>query len=164
MANSLDHLWMNSDQRIVTYNIAFLWYSAELYWTDNILYHRYYFRVIVLSFCSTSVLFSISVFLGLYMFLSLISVLSIWSTIFLHLSVWSSTCLCPKLHNLQISVHISSGNNKITLFCFCNYNITTTSGNFPLLFPSGFCMNLDFHATYLFCLTPWYWNCWLSHL
>ena len=64
MANSLDHLWMNSDQRIVTYNIAFLWYSAELYWTDNILYHRYYFRVIVLSFCSTSVLFSISVFLG----------------------------------------------------------------------------------------------------
>jgi len=145
---------MDSDQRVAIYNIVFLWYSAELYWTDNILYHKYYFRVTVLSFCSTSVLFSFSVCLGLCVFLSLVSVLSIWSTIFLHLSVWSSTCLCPKLHNLQISVHIFSSNNKITLFHFCKYNITTTSSNFPFLFSSGFCINLDFYATYLFCLTP----------
>jgi len=41
-AHSLDHLHMNSDNRIATYNIAFLRYSAELQWTENALCHRYY--------------------------------------------------------------------------------------------------------------------------
>jgi len=42
-AYSLDHLHMNPDDRIATYKIAFLWYSAELQWTENALCHRYYF-------------------------------------------------------------------------------------------------------------------------
>jgi len=78
--------------------------------------------------------------------------------------VWSGTCLYLKLYNLQISVHISSSNNKITLFYSCEYNIITTSGDFPLLFSPGFCMNLGFHAICLFCLVSWYWNYWLPHL
>ena len=41
-AHSLDHLHMNSDDRITTYNIAFLRYSTELQWTENALCHRYY--------------------------------------------------------------------------------------------------------------------------
>jgi len=41
-AHSLDHLRMNLDDRIATYNITFLWYSAELQWTENALCHRYY--------------------------------------------------------------------------------------------------------------------------
>jgi len=30
VAHSLDHLHMDSDDRIATYNVAFLWYSTEL--------------------------------------------------------------------------------------------------------------------------------------
>ena len=41
-AHSLDHLHMNPDNRIATYNVAFLWYSTELQWTENALCHRYY--------------------------------------------------------------------------------------------------------------------------
>jgi len=41
-AYSLDHLRMNPDDQIATYNVAFLWYSAELQWTENVLCHRYY--------------------------------------------------------------------------------------------------------------------------
>jgi len=43
VAYSLDHLHMNSDDWIAIYNIAFLWYSTELRWTENALCHRYYF-------------------------------------------------------------------------------------------------------------------------
>jgi len=42
VAHSLDHLHMNPDNRIAIYNVAFLWYSAELQWTENALCHRYY--------------------------------------------------------------------------------------------------------------------------
>ena len=41
-AHSLDHLCMNPDDRIATYNIAFLQYSAQLQWTESALCHRYY--------------------------------------------------------------------------------------------------------------------------
>jgi len=41
-AHSLDHLRMNPDDRIATYNVAFLWYSAQLQWTESALCHRYY--------------------------------------------------------------------------------------------------------------------------
>jgi len=42
-AHSLDHLRMNPDDQIATYNIAFLWYSAQLQWSESALCHRYYF-------------------------------------------------------------------------------------------------------------------------
>jgi len=42
LAHSLDHLCMNPDDRITIYNVAFLWYSAQLQWTENALCHRYY--------------------------------------------------------------------------------------------------------------------------
>ena len=42
VAYFLDHLYMNPDDQIATYNVAFLWYSAELQWTENALCHRYY--------------------------------------------------------------------------------------------------------------------------
>jgi len=41
-AHFLDHLRMNPDDWIATYNIAFLWYSTQLQWTKNALCHRYY--------------------------------------------------------------------------------------------------------------------------
>jgi len=41
-AHFLDHLRINPDDRIATYNVTFLWYSAELQWTENALCHRYY--------------------------------------------------------------------------------------------------------------------------
>jgi len=43
VAYSLDHLRMNPDDRIATYNVAFLRYSAQLQWTESALCHRYYF-------------------------------------------------------------------------------------------------------------------------
>jgi len=42
-AHSLDHLHMNPDGQIATYNIVFLWYSAQLQWPESAFYHRYYF-------------------------------------------------------------------------------------------------------------------------
>jgi len=39
----LDHLRMNPDDRITTYNIAFLWCSAQLQWSESAFCHRYYF-------------------------------------------------------------------------------------------------------------------------
>jgi len=42
-AYSLDHLRMNPDDWIATYNIAFLQYSAQLQWPESDLCHRYYF-------------------------------------------------------------------------------------------------------------------------
>jgi len=42
-AHSLDHLRMNPDDRIATYNIAFLWYSAQLQWPESTFCQRYYF-------------------------------------------------------------------------------------------------------------------------
>jgi len=42
LAHSLDHLRMNPDDWITIYNVAFLWYSAQLQWTENALCHRYY--------------------------------------------------------------------------------------------------------------------------
>jgi len=42
VAHSLDHLHMNPDDQIVTYNVAFLWYSTELQWIENALCYRYY--------------------------------------------------------------------------------------------------------------------------
>ena len=42
-AHSLNHLRMNSDNQIATYNIAFLQYSTMLQWIENALCHRYYF-------------------------------------------------------------------------------------------------------------------------
>jgi len=44
-AHSLDHLHMNPDDWIATYNIAFLQYSTQLQWTKNALCHRYYSRL-----------------------------------------------------------------------------------------------------------------------
>jgi len=44
-AHSLDHLYMNPDDWIATYNVAFLWYSAQLQWTESALCHRYYSRL-----------------------------------------------------------------------------------------------------------------------
>jgi len=41
-AHSLNHLRMNPDDRIATYNVAFLWCSAQLQWTESALCHRYY--------------------------------------------------------------------------------------------------------------------------
>jgi len=41
--HSLDHLRMNPNDRIATYNVAFLWYSAQLQWSESALCHRYYF-------------------------------------------------------------------------------------------------------------------------
>jgi len=41
-AYSLDHLYMNPNNRIATYNVAFLRYSAHLQWTESALCHRYY--------------------------------------------------------------------------------------------------------------------------
>jgi len=41
--HSLDHLCMNSDDWIATYNVAFLWYSAQLQWLESALCHKYYF-------------------------------------------------------------------------------------------------------------------------
>jgi len=41
-AHSLDHLRMNPDDWIATYNIAFLQYSTQLQWTKSALCHRYY--------------------------------------------------------------------------------------------------------------------------
>jgi len=41
-AHSLDHLRMNPDDRITTYNVAFLRYSAQLQWMESALCHRYY--------------------------------------------------------------------------------------------------------------------------
>jgi len=42
-AYSLNHLRMNPDDRIATYNVAFLRYSAQLQWLESALCHRYYF-------------------------------------------------------------------------------------------------------------------------
>jgi len=42
-AHSLDHLRMNPDNRIATYNVAFLRCSAELQWPESAFCHRYYF-------------------------------------------------------------------------------------------------------------------------
>ena len=42
VAYSLDHLRMNPDDQIVIYNVAFLWYSAQLQWTESALCYRYY--------------------------------------------------------------------------------------------------------------------------
>ena len=43
VAHSLDYLHMNPDDWIAIYNIAFLWYSAHLQWSESALCHRYYF-------------------------------------------------------------------------------------------------------------------------
>jgi len=43
VAYSLDHLRMNSNDRIATYNVAFLRYSAQLQWPESARCHRYYF-------------------------------------------------------------------------------------------------------------------------
>jgi len=42
-AHSLDHLHMNPDDRIATYNVAFLRCSAQLQWSESAFCHRYYF-------------------------------------------------------------------------------------------------------------------------
>jgi len=42
-AHSLDHLRMNPNDQIATYNIAFLWYSGQLQWPESAFCHRYYF-------------------------------------------------------------------------------------------------------------------------
>jgi len=42
-AHSLDHLRMNPDDRIATYNVAFLRCSAQLQWSESAFCHRYYF-------------------------------------------------------------------------------------------------------------------------
>jgi len=42
-AHSLDHLHMNPNDWIAIYNVAFLWYSTQLQWTESALCHRYYF-------------------------------------------------------------------------------------------------------------------------
>jgi len=42
-AHSLDHLYMNPDDRIATYNVAFLRCSAQLQWSESAFCHRYYF-------------------------------------------------------------------------------------------------------------------------
>jgi len=44
-AHSLDHLCMNPDDQITTYNIAFLRYSAQLQWLESAFCHRYYFEL-----------------------------------------------------------------------------------------------------------------------
>jgi len=43
VTHSLDHLRMNPDDRIATYNIAFLRCSAQLQWSESAFCHRYYF-------------------------------------------------------------------------------------------------------------------------
>jgi len=42
-AHSLDHLWMNPDDWIATYNVAFLQYSGLIQWSESAFCHRYYF-------------------------------------------------------------------------------------------------------------------------
>jgi len=42
-AHSVDHLRMNPDDRIATYNVAFLRCSAQLQWPESAFCHRYYF-------------------------------------------------------------------------------------------------------------------------
>jgi len=42
-AHSLDHLRMNSDDRITIYNVALLQCSAQLQWSESALCHKYYF-------------------------------------------------------------------------------------------------------------------------
>jgi len=42
VAHSLNHLHMNPDNQITTYNIAFLQYSTQLQWSESALCHRYY--------------------------------------------------------------------------------------------------------------------------
>jgi len=42
-AHSLDHLHMNPDDQIATYNIAFLRCCAHLQWSESAFCHRYYF-------------------------------------------------------------------------------------------------------------------------
>jgi len=42
VAHSLNHLHMNPDDRIATYNITFLQYSTQLQWSESALCHRYY--------------------------------------------------------------------------------------------------------------------------
>jgi len=42
-AHSLDHLCMNPDDWIATYNVAFLRCSAQLQWSESAFCHRYYF-------------------------------------------------------------------------------------------------------------------------
>jgi len=42
-AHSLDHLQMNPDDRIATYNVAFLQYSGLIQWSESAFCHRYYF-------------------------------------------------------------------------------------------------------------------------
>jgi len=39
----LDHLRMNPDDQIATYNIAFLWCLAQLQWSESAFCYRYYF-------------------------------------------------------------------------------------------------------------------------
>ena len=41
-AHSLDHLHMDSDDQIATYNVTFLQYSTELQWMENTLCYKYY--------------------------------------------------------------------------------------------------------------------------
>jgi len=42
-AHSLDHLRMNPDDRIATYNVAFFRCSAQLQWPESAFCHKYYF-------------------------------------------------------------------------------------------------------------------------
>jgi len=44
-AHSLDHLHMNPDDWITTYNVALLQYSAQLQWPKSALCHKYYFEL-----------------------------------------------------------------------------------------------------------------------
>jgi len=41
-ANFIDNLCMKPGDKIATYNVEFIWYTAQLNWGDSVLYHRFY--------------------------------------------------------------------------------------------------------------------------
>jgi len=44
-ANLIDNLRMKPGDKIATYNVEFMWYTAQLNWGDTVLYHCFYQRL-----------------------------------------------------------------------------------------------------------------------
>ena len=45
-ANLIDNLRMKPGDKIATYNVAFMWYAAQLNWGNSVLCHRFYQRLL----------------------------------------------------------------------------------------------------------------------
>ena len=41
-ASLIDNLCMKPGDKIATYNVEFMWYTAQLNWDDTVLCHRFY--------------------------------------------------------------------------------------------------------------------------